>query len=431
MIPLCRPLPPPLDSRHAWRDGDAVVALDGRPVGDVLDVYFHAAEGPTRVTIRRAGGVETDLVLAPEEVGPLTEAFAPPSLRTCACRCVFCFVDQNPPGLRPSVYHKDEDWRFSWLYGNYVTLTSLGRAGVRRIVEQHLSPLYVSVHATDPELRARMLGVKRAPILPRLRELTAAGIEVHAQVVLVPGWNDGTVLVRTCEELAGLAPGVASVAVVPVGLTRHRRGLTPLRRPTPAEAARALADLEPLRRRMRRECGGRFVHLSDELYLLAGRPPPGPRAYEGFPQLDDGVGLTAHLAAAWTRRLRALARRGAGPRASLTVLTGALAARSLGDLVVPRLRAAGAPPVEVVAVRNRLFGTTVTVAGLLCGADLRGALAALPPDPPRLVALPPRAFNAAGLTLDDWDRERLAAGLPHRVVVPPEERFIDFWSATG
>jgi putative radical SAM enzyme (TIGR03279 family) len=431
MIPLVRPLPPPLDRLHVWRDGDAIVALDGHPLEDVLDFYHYMpAADRMLLTIRRATGEECVAAFPPTELEALTSAFAPLEFRTCACRCIFCFVDQNPPGLRPSVYVKDEDYRLSFLYGNYVTLTSLGRKGRRRILEQHMSPLYVSVHATDPAVRARMLDVRRqVDVLEILRELIAGGIEVHAQVVLCPGWNDGAVLAQTYRDLADLAPGVASLALVPVGLTAHRAGLTPLTPVTPAMARQVVRQTRTLQRENRRRLGRTFLQLSDEFYLLADAPFPAPAAYADFPQVDNGIGLTVQLREQWRREWDAAGARGRRPVRALTILSGRAGAIAWQREILPLLAARGAPPVEIVPVENGLFGPSVSVAGLLSGADVRRALAALPISPPRCVLLPPRMFNADGLTLDNLGLADLARGLPHRVFLPPEQGLVDFWAA--
>ena len=428
MIPLVRPLPPPLDRRHAWREGDAVASVDGRPVEDLLDLYHLVPEGERiALTIRRATGQEIEVSLAPGELEALTAAFGPLEFRTCACRCVFCFVDQNPPGLRPSLYVKDEDYRLSFLYGNYVTLTSLGRRGLRRILEQRMSPLFVSVHATEPAVRARLLGVRRrVDVLAILRELTAGGIEVHAQVVLCPGWNDGPVLERTWRDLLDLAPGVASLGVVPVGLTAHREGLVRLD-PVKPQLAREVVDWAERRRaEARRRLGHPFLHLSDEFYLLAGRPFPPAADYEEFPQLDNGIGLTVRLREDWRAAWDAAERRPARPA---TLLTGRLGAAALERELRPLLAAREAPALEILPVANGLYGPGVTVAGLLSGADVLRGLRALPPEPARDVLLPPRMFNADGLTLDDLDLDRLRSGQPHRLHVPPEQGLVDFWAS--
>ncbi len=430
MIRLATPFPPPLDRLHRWEEGDAVVAVDGRLVEDMLDLYYYQPEGEQMMlTIRRADGRDVTVPLPPGALQQVTEAFAPMEFKTCACNCVFCFIDQNPRGMRPPIYVKDEDYRFSFLYGNYITLTSLGRRGLRRVIEQRMSPLFVSVHVTDPDVRTRMLGIKRRiDVVAILRELVAGGITVHTQVVLCPGWNDGAVLDRTIGDLLALHPGVGSLAIVPVGLTAHREGLTKLDPVTPAVARAIIAQVGAWQQRARERAGETFVHLSDEFYLLACAPFPDAEVYDDFPQVDNGIGLTVHLRETWRAALAGRRAAGRAPARPLTILTGRVGAEGFARELLPALRAAGAPPVEVVPVTNAFYGATVTVAGLLAGADVRRALLALPPEPRRTVLLPPRMFNANDVTLDDLDLAAVSAGSPHEVLVPPEDGFVDFWA---
>jgi NifB/MoaA-like Fe-S oxidoreductase len=473
MIPLIRPFPAPLDRLHDWREGDRVTHLDGRAVEDILDLYYYTPEARRlTLTVERADGTAADVRIDPADIDGVTACFAPMEFKTCACDCVFCFIDQNPAGMRDSIYVKDEDYRFSFLYGNYITLTSLGRKGIERIIEQRMSPLYVSVHATDIDVRTRMLGIKkRMDITAMLKQLCDAGIEIHTQVVLCPGWNDGAVLEGTFRDLVELAAplededgpfapvtdrgfgyerlgdeddeaafaaastaaegggtgGVRSLAIVPVGLSAHRKGLTSLDPVTPADAERAIAQVAAWQQEARARLGFSFVYLSDEFYLLTGAPFPATETYDGFWQVDNAIGLTPRLRDTWREELEWAAEDGTMPRRPLTVLTGELAARAWRREFTPMLEAAGAPPVEVVGVENRFYGHTVTVAGLLSGEDLRRALLELPAEPRRTVVLSPRVFNADDLTLDGMTLDEIVAGSPHEVVVGDEDGFVDFW----
>lgn len=474
MIALIRPFPAPLDRLHDWRPGDHVTHLDGRPVEDILDLYYYTPEDRRlALTIRRDDGRDVQVRLDPADIDAVTACFAPLEFKTCACDCVFCFIDQNPAGMRDQVYVKDEDYRFSFLYGNYITLTSLGKRGLQRIKEQRMSPLYVSVHATDIDVRTRMLGIKRRmDVVAMLRDLAEAGIEIHTQVVLCPGWNDGAILEQTFLELLELgtpleeddapfravtdrgfgydrldddeeedepapvaAPagpgGVRSLAIVPVGLSAHRKGLTRLDPVTPEIAAAAVDQVAGWQQEARDRLGYSFVYLSDEFYLMAGRPFPPTATYDGFWQVDNAIGLTPRLRDTWAEELGWAVADGGPPRSALTVLTGELAARAWRREFTPALEASGAPPVEVVGVANRFYGHTVTVAGLLAGADLRRALLELPPVPRRRVVLSPRVFNADDLTLDGMTLEELTAGSPHEVLVGEEDGFVDFWVRLG
>jgi putative radical SAM enzyme (TIGR03279 family) len=302
---------------------------------------------------------------------------------------------------------KDEDYRFSFLHGNYITMTNVKASDLDRMVRQRLSPLYVSVHSTEPDVRARMLGLSgSADILPKLKALKQGGIEVHAQVVLCPGFNDGPHLRKTVRDLADLFPCVKSVAVVPVGLTGHRRGLPRLRPVTSRDAARLLESLDAWQAGFRKELGTRFVFAADEMYLLAGRGVPGTEEYEGFPQVENGVGLVRTLFMG-ADRLRARVRRRARGRPT-AVMTGKLAA--------PVLRKAlAAEGVRVLGVPNRLMGGSVTVVGLLGGGDLLRAMRRL--DPGEVAVLSEECLNRDGLFLDGMTPGELETASGHKIII--------------
>lgn len=388
------------------------------------------------LAVKRQDGGRLEFVLPADALGALTATFAPMEFRRCACNCIFCFVDQNPPGLRSGIYVKDEDYRFSFLYGNYITLTSLGKHGLERIIEQRLSPLFVSVHCTDPRLRGRMLGLpESADIRTPLRGLAERGIELHTQVVLCPGWNDGPVLERTFRDLFCLrrqdhSPGgVASLVVVPVGLTAHREGLAQLEPVTPAIAADVIGQVAPWQAEATAVWGGAFLHLSDEFYLLAGQPIPPSDQYGDFPQEDNGAGQTRRLQEIWHEDLGRIRPHDRASLRPLTILTSTLAAVAFGRVLLPPPVGGRAVPLEVTAVRNEFYGASVTVAGLLSGADIRRELLSLPSRPRRTVCLPPRMFNSDGLTLDGMTLIEISSGQPHEVHAPDEEAFIDWWAA--
>jgi putative radical SAM enzyme (TIGR03279 family) len=387
-----------------------VLRVNGDPVRDALDFQWLTAADEATLEI-----LTGDTVRAVRLTRGPGEGFgvdlASPRWRACRNNCVFCFMDQLPPGLRPSLYFKDEDYRLSFLRGSYVTLTDLSEEDLRRILTQRLSPLYVSVHTTDPDLRAWMLGRPGAPpVLPLLRRLTDGGIQVHAQVVLCPGINDGSVLDRTIEELLSLHPGVASVAVVPVGLTAHRAGLPLLEPIGRSDATTALRQINAWRKHLLKALGTRFVHAADELYLLAGRPVPSAPRYEGFPQIEDGVGMVRVVLDRIRKALRRLpdaARSALGERKAL--VTGRLGAPMLRDLL-------DGTRVRVIPIENRLLGEGVTVSGLLAGSDILAEAGQLSRS--EEVLLPSNLLNADGLMLDDWTSELLGKelGVPVRVV---------------
>lgn len=435
MIELVHALPAPYADAHQWRPGDRLTHLDGRAVEDVLDLYYYQPDDDVMsLVITRADGTEVPCELPTEALDAVTSTFAPMEFKRCACNCVFCFIDQNPQGMRAPIYVKDEDYRFSFLYGNYITLTSLGKKGLARVIEQRMSPLFVSVHCTNTEVRTRMLGIKRQyDVCEVLRALVQNGIEVHTQIVLCPGWNDGPYLEESFRDLFALRRegdgpgGVASLAVVPVGLTAHREGLTRLDPVTPAIAAGVIDQIHALQAEAEAAWGHPFVHLSDEFYLLADRPFPVAAHYADFPQEDNGIGLTRRLEELWVEALGWAHDDGRPPTRPLTVLTSELGARCFERVHIPALRAAGSPPIEAIGVRNDFYGHTVTVAGLMSGADLRRGLLALPGHPVRTVCLSPRVFNADGVTLDELTLDDIRRDQPHEVHVPDEEGFVDFW----
>jgi putative radical SAM enzyme (TIGR03279 family) len=403
--------------RAGLRTGDRLTSINGAPLRDAIDFHFHGGEPELDVGYVRAGQHgRARLVRQGTELGLTLEPPRPAEIATCANKCVFCFIHQLPRGMRRSLYVKDDDFRLSFLHGNYITLTDLGEAELSRIETQRLSPLYVSVHATDPEVRHRLLGEPRVrrDVLPVMARLAGAGIAMHAQIVLVPGWNDGGVLERSVRELAALYPGVVTTAVVPVGLTRHRERLPALRAVTPAEARVLVTTIEGWQRAFRRTLGSRFVWAADELYLLAGARLPAARAYEGFPVAEDGVGLvrrfTDGVAGAAGRRPAAVAQ----PRA-VTVVTGELFAPSL-DRLLEGLRVEGLR-CRVTAVANEWFGRGIGVAGLLTGQDIERQLAGS--DLGDEVLVPAAAVRDGDpVFLDDRTPDDLARalGTPVRVV---------------
>jgi len=405
-------------ARAGLRAGDRIVAINGAPLRDAIDFHFHAGEARLRLQIERDGRTRHPRIeRARGHLGLELEAPRPGEIATCANKCVFCFIHQLPKGMRKSLYVKDDDFRLSFLHGNYITLTDLEEAELRRIEEQHLSPLYVSVHATDPDLRHRLLGQPaiRGELMPRMERLAKAGIVMHAQIVLVPEWNDGPHLERSVRDLARLHPQVATTAVVPVGLTRHRERLPRLRTLTDEEAEALAETVEGWQDEFLGSLGSRFVWASDEVYLQAGRPLPRAAAYEGFPILEDGVGLVRRFTDTFHRAAGRLSRRQDRPHRRVTVVTGEMFAPLLGgllaDLAVPGLE------VELAPIANEWFGRGIGVAGLLTGRDIREQLAGRALG--ERVLVPAVAVrDGDGVFLDDVAPREVAAalGVPVQVV---------------
>jgi putative radical SAM enzyme (TIGR03279 family) len=397
---------------YAWNRGDRVAAIGSTPLRDILDFYYLGEEeGMVDVVVVGSDDVHRSFPVRTSQLTTLAESFAPMEFKTCAARCIFCFIDQNPAGMRQNIYVKDEDYRFSFLYGNYITLTSMNRKGLERIIEQRLSPLYVSVHATDVEKRTELLGIKRRiDVLETLRHLLAHGIEVHAQIVLCPGFNDGEVLDRSLEDLGRLGHGLRSISVVPVGLSDHREGLADLAPVTPADAARAIDQIESHAERFLAERGSRLAFASDEFYLLDDRDFPSLDSYEELHQQDTGIGGCRQIVEDLRDAVADLAAVERPPRA-VTLLTGTLAARFMERDLRLLLDRIGWLDCRVVPVTNRLYGQGITVAGLLGGADFARALRELPPDC-GTVWIPDVAVNHDGLFLDDLPLERLLRESP-------------------
>jgi putative radical SAM enzyme (TIGR03279 family) len=349
--------------------GSFLVSLNGRPVRDALELRF--AETAERVELAWRDGDGTAhraRIEKPWDL-PLGLEVDPLKMRACNNTCAFCFAHQNPRGMRRALYFKDDDYRYSFLNGNFATLTNLSQADMDRIVEQRLSPLYISVHATGWALRNKILGNPRAPnILEQIAFFAAGRITMHTQVVLSPDLNDGEHLAKSLEDLARFHPFVATVALVPVGLTQYREKLPVVKSPDRDYARSLLAWAEPWRRRFLKERGTRFAFPSDEFYLLAERPFPAGRTYEGYPQLGNGVGGTRKFLDEF-RRLERRLPVAVSPVHRSTVVTGTLAAPIL-RAAIARLNQINGLTVELIPVVNGFFGGSVTCAGLLTGTDI-------------------------------------------------------------
>jgi len=406
-------------AKAGLRPGDRLVQVNGHVLRDLID--FHVLAGQERLGIEIERGCQRHTVVLTREwgrdLGLECEPPKPGEISTCANKCVFCFIHQLPKGLRKSLYVKDDDYRLSFLHGNYITLTDLPEPEIERIITQHLSPLYISVHATDPEVRHRLLGrpkTMQGELLPRMRRLADAGIRMHAQIVLCPGLNDGPHLERSVRELAALHPGVTSIAVVPVGLTRHRDGLPVLRSVTPAEARGLVTAIHEWQVDLHERLGTRLVYAGDELYLVGDLPIPPAAAYEGFPLIEDGIGLIRAFEDGFRRRVGRLAGTRPAVRAA-SIVTGELFAPLLQELLCDaRLADLGA---EVVPVPNEFLGRAITVAGLLTGQDVARTLVGRSLGD---VVLVPRVAirETAGVFLDDVSPADLARHLGVRVETP-------------
>ena len=349
--------------RIGLKPGDEIHELNGKPLLDVIDFQFNAANIGRRTTITTQDRKVTFVRREWESFGLEFEAIEP---MTCGNQCVFCFVHQNPKNVRKSLHIKDEDYRLSFLFGNYLTLTNVDEAEMQRIIEQRLSPLYVSVHATEPELRRELLGIEQYDgFLAKVERLAGAGIQLHGQVVLCPGLNDGKHLERTIEDMRRFRPSVQSMAIVPVGLTDHRANLPKLRPFTGEYARDLIAHVTPIQKKLKREIGTPFAYLGDEIYIMAGAEIPPASHYADFPQMENGVGMVRTFLTQFGAAMRRKPKGGAKG----TVCTGRVFYPYLKDSV-DKL----GMDLRTVAVESKFWGAGIGVAGLLTGSDFISAL---------------------------------------------------------
>ncbi len=391
--------------------GTRIVRINGQYVRDGIDLTFLLAEGALELEAVSPSGEAFVYEIDRDPAQPVGIVPAPDTIRECANECVFCFIDGNPEGVRDSLWLRDDDFRLSFTYGSYVTLTNLGPKGLQRLVDQRISPLYVSVHATEPDVRIRLLKNDRAGlIMEQLALLLDHGLEVHTQIVLCPEWNDGAHLARTIDDLWSLGEGVRSLSVVPVGLTRYNLN-RPVRPLTPDEARDAIAAVARARLRSQPERGGGWCYAADDMFLLAGQEIPGPEYYDEWILLENGVGSVRRASMDFETGLAAVPKM---DRRRLRIVTGGSMAPFFGERA-GRLADATGARVEVVRVTNAFFGETVTAAGLLAGADILAALGEGQADD--LIVLPAEALNADRLFIDSLPLSALEETLgPARVV---------------
>ena len=356
--------------------GDIVLSINGQEIEDVFDYHFLINDDYIEMLVRTADGEEELLEIEKdydEDIGITFESSLMDQYRSCSNKCVFCFIDQLPKGLRETMYFKDDDSRLSFLQGNYITMTNMKDEDLDRLIRYKLEPINVSVHTTNPELRKKMLGNRFAgKIMDQLKKLYDGGIIMNAQIVLCKNINDGEELERTIRDLSGFLPFIESVSVVPVGLSAHREGLYPLE-PFTAEDAKAVIDtIERWQSMLYAEYDTHFIHASDEWYLLAGRPIPEEDRYDGYLQLENGVGMIRLLISEFTEALASF--EGDDRVRHVTIATGRLAAPTLRMLVKALSAKFPNVTVDVRVIINHFFGERITVSGLLTGRDITGQL---------------------------------------------------------
>lgn len=449
------------------QEGDVILSINGEFICDIFDYNFYTSDTSLVLNLKKPDGQEWEIEIEKDEDEGLGIEFEHPLIdkeRSCANNCVFCFIDQLPVGMRETLYYKDDDSRLSFLHGNYITMTNMSEYEIDRIIRFRMSPINISVHTTNPELRRKMLGNKNAGnILERINKLVSSGITVNTQIVLCPGWNDLEELDKTLFDLTKMSPLLHSVSVVPVGITKHRNGLQQLRAFRTAEALKVVSQIEYWQSKLLACVGSRTVYASDEFYLLSGREIPNIASYEDFPQIENGVGMLASFRDEFVEGLRNyveydlklsgsislgdLNQRSAS-RADcldvkkarkkseadkgltdinvrttvkarrLTVVTGRAAADEIRRLV--RLLKEELPitsELEIIEIENNFFGEHVTVCGLLTSQDIFNQLSAKTLG--EAVLLPSNMFRSGTeMFLDDVSKNELQArlGLPLLII---------------
>lgn len=381
--------------------GEKLCSVNGILVSDIIELSYLVTDEKVTLIIEDTAGQTRKHVIEKypdEELGLEFESAVFDKVTTCYNNCVFCFVDQMIPGMRETLYVRDDDYRLSFLYGNFITLTNLKDSDFERIIKTHMSPLYVSVHATRPEVRCKMMNNRFAgDIMQKIQKLIAAGISIHTQIVCCPGYNDGEVLEQTYLDLAALAPMVETMAVVPVGITKHRKHLTPMRLFSSEEAAVIVDKVTEWQHECREKFGKSFIYLGDEFYLLAERTLPDAFWYDGFPQIENGIGLSRSFLDEWQEAIAGNMQIKQSVDAVIPVGTGAY--KILQPLLDDFNNKAGTAH-RFVAVSNEFFGDTINVTGLLVGKDILRATKQA-----QRIILPSVVLNQDNLFLDNMTLE--------------------------
>ena len=409
------------------KEGDQLYSIDGSRVKDIIDYRFKVSDDNIVIKVRQEGKlieyeIEKDI---DDNLGIGFDDF---NIRACANDCVFCFVDQNPPGMRKGLYFRDGDFRMSFLHGHFITMTNMGWKQLKRVVEQQLSPLYVSVHVTDPDKRLEMfLYGKDDFLMKKFEYLTENGIELHAQVVVCPGWNDGEFLEKTVADIHSFYPNTLSMSIVPVGLTKHREGLPKLLSVTKEYAKSFIPIGKEISKKYRQKDGKNFVLLSDEWFLKVGNKMPDLDYYAGHDLVENGVGQVAHFMDDWNKGINNYKSMN-GISKKVTICTGTLVANFFQEKFIPLFHSFSNLDIQLKPIKNTFFGEDdVTVSGLLTGQDIITQLRGQ--ELGDIVLLSNRILNEDNtLTLDDMNLEQISNSLnvPVRVV---NDTPSDFFSA--
>ena len=398
--------------------GDFILKINSESINDQLDYRFNSAEEYIELLVQR-GDEQILFEIEKEYEEDIGLDLQEMKMKSCGNNCVFCFVYQNPAGMRKALYFKDEDYRYSFLYGHYVTLTTVNDAELRRIVKQQLSPLYISVHSTEEKTRKLLLGIKKDDrLLEKIDYLVKGGIELHAQIVLCPGINDGIIFDQTVEDLKQFYPGIKSIAIVPVGLTKHRNDLFELRLHTNNELQNMIDYTNDYRKKLKKQLGTSFIYLADEFYIKAGTSFPSAEYYDGFYQIENGVGEFRDMIDNFDNNHNTMSTEINTP-AHITWVTGKLAAESLEKFIVSKLKVIKNLSIDLISIKNNFYGENITISGLLTGQDIYEQLNGK--ELGDIVFLPPKVLNAESLFLDNWTISMLEEKLDTKFYVYKDE----------
>jgi putative radical SAM enzyme (TIGR03279 family) len=416
MVEIIEVLPGSIAEELGIEAGDKVVSINGKPITDELDYRFYITNEEVELVVMQ-GEEEIIFEIEKEYDDDLGIKLQEMQIRACGNSCIFCFVYQNPKGLRKTIYFKDEDYRFSFMYGHYTTLTNTSQEDLQRIVEQRLSPLYISVHVTDTELRKLILGIKFDDrLFDKIDYLTQNGIELHCQIVLCPELNDGKHLDKTIDDLKAYYPSIKSIAIVPVGLTKHRRNLYNLKPVTVEYALKTIVETDERRNKLKAELGTSFVYLSDEFYIKTNLPIPDDDYYEEFWQQENGVGLTRDFINTFEKELPTLQNPSRRPL-NISLVTGMLGAEVLKTYFMRKLNQIPDMFFKLHPIVNEFYGESIVVSGLLVGRDILKQLKQQKVGD--YVILPQNCVNEDGIFLDDMTLPELQLRLGKKVLVFP------------
>ncbi len=397
------------------RTGYDLISVNGELVEDNLDCMYKLAAESVKLEFKDLRGRPVHFQTINETFGNLGLRFEPDKIKICRNKCIFCFVHQQPRKMRRALYVRDDDYRLSFTHGNFITLSDLPEKDIARMAEQRLTPLYVSVHTTDDSLRRYMFGNKKLPsIVPQLESLVKHKITIHTQVVLCPGVNDGASFSKTVNDLSSLFPGVASLGVVPVGLTKFRKGLPLLNHYDRAGAERIIDTVHSYQRQFLLKMKSRFIYAADEFYIQAGREFPRLSEYEEMPQFENGIGMMRHFLADFNRKKRFL--KNSGVRIRMAVITGNSAHKMLKNEIIKYLNLKVGLNIDIFPVENKFWGRYITVSGLLTGGDILSCLRGLRRKYD-LILLPPNCINDDNLFLDDMPLDELRKKSGKRILV--------------